>query len=52
MDELPWDLQLDENGSVYLHWHGEGNPLALRLGPLDPVYDRFVEFMAANDPRE
>lgn len=52
MDELPWDLRVDEDGSVYLQWHGVGNPVTLRLGQLDPVYDKLTAFMATNDPRE
>lgn len=52
MGELPWDLKVDEDGSVYLQWHGVGNPVTLRLGQLDPVYDKLTAFMATNDPRE
>lgn len=46
MDELPWDLKVDEDGSVYLQWRGVGNPVMLNLGPFDDACEKMADFLA------
>jgi hypothetical protein len=49
MDELPWDLERDEDGSVYLQWKGPSNPVRLNLGPFDAACEKLAGFLAHED---
>lgn len=51
-DELPWDLKLDQDGSVYLQWRGAGNPTVLNLGPFEQAGDKLADFLGQNDHGE